>query len=209
MDARARAAVERERERERMRDFHHRRDDDRRRDERRDGAHERLRDEPQDRHRRDAPERRYEESRGGSSRDEPRGVVDRWEPPREDPELPPMRFADRSWGAPSRDPPPNSAKPVKAFPSKEFGYIVPKSVALDPDQDGRVVAIQALAGWEQKPKGTAVGKRTGAGGGFAEFNREAEDERRQWSAHQEKMQVMERKATKQKCSFCHRASCIC
>ena len=41
-------------------------------------------------------------------------------------------------------------------PSEDFGYVVPKSVKLDPGAEGRIVAIQALAGWERKPKGTGA-----------------------------------------------------
>jgi len=96
-------------------------------------------------------------------------------------------------------------------PHEDFGYVVPKDVALAPGAEGRIVAIQAMAGWERRPKGT-VGvneKRTGNAGGFLEFDREAEDDRRKRRAVEDKQQAQERKAVKQKCSFCHRASCIC
>ena len=92
----------------------------------------------------------------------------------------------------------------------DFGYIVPKDVRLAPGAEGRVVAIQAKAGWEMKPKGTAgTGKRTGSAGGFMEFDREAEDDRRKRRAVEERQEKDFRKAEKIKCSFCRRFSCIC
>ena len=97
------------------------------------------------------------------------------------------------------------------IPHEDFGYVVPKHVALAPGCEGRTYAIQAMAGWERRPKGTAGAsdRRTGNAGGFMEFDRDAEDDRRKRRAVEEKMLTQERKATKIKCSFCHRATCIC
>ena len=96
-------------------------------------------------------------------------------------------------------------------PSEDFGYIVPKDVPLPPGAEGRTYAIQAQAGWERRPKGTAGAneKRTGNAGGFMEFDREEEDDRRKRRAIEEKIQAQVRKTSKSKCAFCHRASCIC
>jgi hypothetical protein len=96
-------------------------------------------------------------------------------------------------------------------PHEDFGYVVPKDVKLAPGAEGRIVAIQAQAGWERRPKGTAGSgeKRTGNAGGFMEFDREAEDDRRKRRAVEEKQIAAERKAVRQKCPFCKRASCIC
>ena len=57
--------------------------------------------------------------------------------------------------------------------------------------------------------GTAGGaKRTGEAGGFKEFD-DAEDDRRKRRAVEERDLKAERKATKTKCEYCKRASCIC
>lgn len=97
------------------------------------------------------------------------------------------------------------------IPHEDFGYIVPKHVALAPGAEGRTYAIQAMAGWEKKPKGTAGSsdRRTGNAGGFMEYDRDEEDYRRKQQKEAEKHLVQARKATKQKCAFCHRATCIC
>ena len=93
---------------------------------------------------------------------------------------------------------------------EDFGYVVPKDVRLAPGAEGRIVAIQAKAGWEVKPRGTAgQGKRTGNAGGFMEFDREAEDDRRKRRAVEERQEKESRKAEKSKCAFCRRFSCIC
>ncbi len=57
--------------------------------------------------------------------------------------------------------------------------------------------------------GTGGGaKRTGEAGGFKEFD-DAEDDRRKRRATEERDIKAERKATKTKCEYCKRASCIC
>ena len=138
---------------------------------------------------------------GGNDRYDPR----RDEPRRDGPSMPPRPPYSGYGGG---RPPGNARVPE---PVEEFGYVVPKDVLLDPNQEGRIVAIQAKAGWEVRPKGQTAGNqpRTGSGGGFREFDREAEDSRRKQRAIDEKNQVQERKAGKVKCAFCHRASCIC
>ena len=106
--------------------------------------------------------------------------------------------------------PPSTSGPKSMTPQADFGYVVPKNV-FDPTSDGKTYAIQAMAAWERKPKGFngPDEKRTGYGGGFQEFDRGAEEERRRRAAEMERQQVAERKATKNKCQFCKRASCIC
>ena len=51
-------------------------------------------------------------------------------------------------------------------------------------------------------------KRPGEGGGYTEFD-EADEERRKRRAIEERDLKAERKATKTKCEYCKRASCIC
>ena len=51
-------------------------------------------------------------------------------------------------------------------------------------------------------------KRPGEGGGYREFD-EADEERRKRRAIEERDLKAERKATKTKCEYCKRASCIC
>ena len=50
--------------------------------------------------------------------------------------------------------------------------------------------------------------RSGEGGGFKEFDPE-EDARRKKRKMEEAAERDERKALKKKCSYCHRAACIC
>ena len=93
---------------------------------------------------------------------------------------------------------------------EDFGYVVPKDVFLNPGHEGRIVAIQALAGWERKPKGTAGAgaKREGAAGGFREFDG-GEEDRRKAAREWERAEKESRKAFKAKCPFCKRAACLC
>ena len=55
----------------------------------------------------------------------------------------------------------------------------------------------------------AAGKRTGHAGGFAEFDRAEEEDRRKRRAVEDRQQVAERKAERTKCVYCKRFSCIC
>ena len=96
-------------------------------------------------------------------------------------------------------------------PHQDFGYVVPKTEQLAPGAEGRIVAIQALAGWEKRPKGMAgsAEKREGAAGGFREFDGQAEEDRRKAVRESERAEKEIRKAVRSKCPFCKRASCLC
>ena len=101
--------------------------------------------------------------------------------------------------------------PVNPRPREEFGFVVPRDVPLEPGAEGRTIAIQAMAGWEKKPRASAGSyeKRTGNAGGFQEFDREAEEERRRRAKEDERQRVAEAKKARVKCVYCKRASCIC
>ena len=118
-----------------------------------------------------------------------------------------------SSAVPTRKPPDNFAQQQQHYraPTAEFGYNVPKDVALLPGTEGRNIAIQAQAGWERRPSGMrgATGSRTGSAGGFMEFDRSAEDGRRAMQKEQDRQQKERMKAEKVKCAFCKRYSCIC
>ena len=105
----------------------------------------------------------------------------------------------------------NKARGKLSEPHEDFGYVVPKDVPLAPGAEGRIVAIQAMAGWEKRPKNNiaAGDRREGAAGGFREFDVQAEEARRKRARDFEKMEKDTRKAVKAKCQYCHRASCIC
>ena len=117
---------------------------------------------------------------------------------------PPTHYSN----APSRPPP---GRDIQRYvpPTEDFGYVVPRG-EIAAGSEGRTIAIQAQAGWERKPKGTAHGeKRTGSAGGFKEFDGSEEEDRRKRRAIEDRQLKEERKAEKTKCAFCKRYACIC
>ena len=90
-------------------------------------------------------------------------------------------------------------------PTRHGGRPAPPSAATI----GRDRAIGLDTGGKFAGGGSgADARRTGEGGGFREFD-ESEDVRRKRIRDEERQETEQRKATKTKCAFCKRASCIC